>query len=207
VACRDGFFLGPRQVEARDGTDWETGQRLLINRSLEAAVFEHTHRGILSEGLAYDRCAVGVVTDLDGLEDLAGFYIDDADRLYNVVRTQIDVVLPSGTAVLNAADPRVVELAALCDGKVIFYGLDAELEAIAGHRASDERTVFLRGRHIVLASGLDEISEIPLDTLSPAKADKPDMVMAAVAAAWALDVKPELIGAGLRTFKANLKDH
>jgi cyanophycin synthetase len=34
------------------------------------------------------------------------------------------------------------------------------------------------------------------------------MVMAAVAAAWALDVKPELIGAGLRTFKANLSsDH
>jgi hypothetical protein len=27
-----------------------------------------------------------------------------------------------------------------------------------------------------------------------------------VAAAWALDVKPELIGAGLRTFKANLNN-
>ena len=192
------------QVEARDGSDWESGQRLLINRSLEAAVFEHTHRAILSEGLAYDRCTVGVVTDLDGLEDLAEFYIDDADKLYNVVRTQVDVVLPSGTAVLNAADPRVVEMASLCDGKVIFYGCDAQLPAIAEHRAADERTVFLRDRHIVLARGMDEVSEIALDTLNPVKAAKPDMVMAAVAAAWALDVKPELIGAGLRTFKANL---
>ncbi len=208
LACRDGFFLGPRQVETRDGSDWASGQRLLINRSLEAAVFEHSHRAILSEGLAYDRCTVGVVTDLDGQEELAEFYIDDAEKLYNVVRTQVDVILPTGTAVLNAADPRVVEMAALCDGQVIFYGPDAQLPAIAQHRQQGERTVFLRERHIVLAQGLDEISEIPLDTLSPNKAAKPDMVMAAVAAAWALDVKPELIGAGLRTFKANLtSDH
>ncbi len=204
LACRDGFFLGPRQVETRDGSGWETGQRLLINRTLEAAVFEHSHRAILTEGLAYDRCTVGVVTDLDGLEDLAEFYIDDADKLYNVVRTQVDVILPSGTAVLNAADPRVVEMAALCDGKVIFYGSDAQLPAIAQHRQQGERTVFLRDRHIVLALGLEDVSVVPLDTLNPAKAAKPDMVMAAVAAAWALDVKPELISAGLCTFKANL---
>jgi cyanophycin synthetase len=208
LACREGYFLGARQVDAKDSANWTTGQRLLINRSLEAAVFEHTHRAILSEGLAYDRCTVGVVTDLEGLDELGEFYIDDADKLYNVVRTQIDVILPSGTAVLNAADPRVVEMAALCDGQVIFYGPDAQLPAIAAHRQAGQRTVYLRDRHIVLALGLDEISEIALDTLNPAKAAKPEMVMAAVAAAWALDVKPELIGAGLRTFKANLSnDH
>jgi cyanophycin synthetase len=208
LACQEGYFLGDRQVDAKNSANWETGQRLLINRTLEAAVFEHTHRAILSEGLAYDRCTVGVVTDLDGLQDLGDYYIDDADKLYNVVRTQVDVILPTGTAVLNAADPRVVEMAALCDGKVIFYGLDAELPAIARHREACERTVYLRERHIVLARGKAEVSEIPLDTLTPSKAAKPEMVMAAAAAAWALDVKPELIGAGLRTFKANLSgDH
>lgn len=204
LACREGYFLGARQVDAKDSANWETGQRLLINRTLEAAVFEHTHQAILSEGLAYDRCTVGVVTDLDGLEALGEFYIDDADKLYNVVRTQVDVVLSTGTAVLNAADPRVVEMASLCDGHVIFYGPDAELPAISAHRAAGERTVYLRERHIVLAQGQEDISEIALDTLNPAKAAKPEMVMAAVAAAWALHVKPELIGAGLRTFKANL---
>jgi cyanophycin synthetase len=39
------------------------------------------------------------------------------DKLYNVLRTQVDVVLPSGAAVLNAADPQVVEMADLCDGE------------------------------------------------------------------------------------------
>ena len=208
LACRDGYFLGARQVETQDSANWATGQRLLINRSLDAAIFEHTHRAILAEGLAYDRCTVGVVTDLDGLEELADFHIDDADKLYKVVRTQIDVVLSTGTAVLNAADPRVVEMADLCDGQILFYGPDAQLPAIAAHRMADKRSVYLRERHIVLAQGQDEISEIALDTLNPAKAAKPDMVMAAVATAWALGVRPELIGAGLRTFKANLpNDH
>ncbi len=208
AACRDGFFLGARQVDARDSMHWAAGERLLINRTLEAAVFEHSPRTILAEGLAYDRCTVGVVTDLEGLADLADFYIDDADKLHNVVRTQVDVVLPQGTAVLNAADPRVVALAELCDGGVIFYGDDVALPALAAHRDAGQRTVFLRDRHIVLAQGTDEVSAIPLDSLNPAKAAKPAMVMAAVATAWALDIRPELIGAGLRTFKANLhNDH
>lgn len=204
LACRDGYFLGARQVDARDSANWATGERLLINRSLEAAVFEHTHKAILTEGLAYDRCSVGIVTDLDGHDQLADFHIHDEDQLFKVVRTQIDVVLPTGTAVLNAADTRVVALAELCDGQVIFYGLDAELPAIAAHRAAGHRTVYMRERHIILAQGQDEIGTIAIDTLTPAKAAKPEMVMAATAAAWALDIKPELIAAGLRTFRADL---
>ena len=151
LACRDGFYLGARQVDASDSTHWEGGQRLLINRSVEVAVFEHSSRMILSEGLAYDKCMVGVVTDVSGFEALTEFYIDDLDKLYNVVRTQVDVVLPQGTAVLNAADPQVVEMAHLCDGKVIFYGLDPQLEAITTHRASGERVLFVHDGHIVLA--------------------------------------------------------
>jgi cyanophycin synthetase len=146
-----------------------------------------------------------VVTDVSGHETLEEFYIDDVDKLYNVLRTQVDVILPSGTAVMNAADPKVVEMASLCDGKVIFYGIDPELEAIASHRASGERTVFIRNAHIVLTQGMEEIALIPLSSLKPAKAEKPEMVMAAVAAAWAVGVTPELIGAGLRTFESTPK--
>jgi len=205
LACQDGFYLGARQVDASDSTHWEGGQRLLINRSVEVAVFEHSSRMILSEGLAYDKCMVGVVTDVSGFEALAEFYIDNLDKLYNVVRTQVDVVLPQGTAVLNAADPQVVEMAHLCDGKVIFYGLDPQLEAITTHRASGERVLFVHNGHIVLAQGSEEIALIPLASMKQAKAEKPEMVMAAVAAAWALGLTPELIAAGLRTFESDPK--
>jgi cyanophycin synthetase len=200
LACSEGFYLDARQVSASDSANWEAGQRVLINRSVEAAVFENSSRMILGEGLAYDKCSVGVVTDVSGHEALADYYIDSPDRLYNVVRTQIDVILPHGTAVLNAADPQVVEMASLCDGRVIFYGLDPELEALVAHRAAGERVVFVRANHIVLACGMEEIALLPLSSLKPAKAEKPEMVMAAVAAAWALGITTELIAAGLRTF-------
>lgn len=200
LACGDGYFLDARQVESNDCVNWEAGQRLLINRAVEVAVFESSSRMILSEGLAYDKCTVGVVTDVSGFEHLSEFYIDDADKLYNVVRTQVDVIVPHGAAVLNAADPQVVEMAELCDGEVIFYGLSPQLGAIAAHRALGKRAVFLQNRQIVLCQGMEEVGSIALASLKPSKADQPDMVMAAVAAAWALGISTDLIGAGLRTF-------
>ena len=205
LACSEGLYLDSRQVVAANCANWEAGQRLLINRSVQAAVFENGSRMILSEGLAYDKCAVGVVTDVSGHEALGEFYIHEPDQVYNVLRTQVDVILPSGVAVLNAADPQVVEMADLCDGKVIFYGLDPELDVIAGHRAEGERFVFLRDSHVVLAEGTQETALLPLSSLKPAKAAQPECVLAAVAAAWALGIAPELIGAGLRTFESNPK--
>ncbi|MHB8948816.1 MAG: cyanophycin synthetase [Rhodoferax sp.] len=205
LACRDGFYLGARQVQADDSTHWEDAQRLLINRALDVAVFENDARMILSEGLAYDKCSVGVVTDVSGFETVTDFYIDDLDKLYNVLRTQVDVILPHGTAVLHAADPRVVEMAPLCDGEVIFYGLDPELDAIRTHRSEGGRVLFVQGAQIVLAHGMNEVAQISLAALKPAKSEKPDMVMAAVAAAWAAGVPPELIAAGLRAFESDPK--
>jgi cyanophycin synthetase len=205
LACSEGLYLDGRQIDSRDSAHWEPSQRVLINRSVQAAVFENSSRMILAEGLAYDRCAVGVVTDISSTQDLAEFDILDAEQAYKVARTQVDVVLPSGTAVLNAADAQVVELAELCDGKVIFYALDETTPAIQTHRSKGGRTVFLRAGEIVLAQGEQDISMIPLSTLKPAKAEKPEMVMAAIGAAWALDIPVELIGAGLRTFESTPK--
>ncbi len=205
LACSEGLYLDGRQVVATDCAHWDAGQRLLINRSVQAAVFENPSRTILAEGLAYDKCTVGVVTDVSWQEELSAFDILDAEQTYKVTRTQVDVVLPSGTAVLNAADPQVVEMAELCDGKVIFYGLDPQQAAIAEHRGKGERVVFVRDQQIVLAQGTEEMALLPLSSLNPVKAAQPELVMAAVAAAWALNIPPELIGAGLRTFESNPK--
>jgi cyanophycin synthetase len=205
LACTEGLYLDGRQVVSTDCANAQAGLRLLINRSVQAAVFENSSRMILSEGLAYDKCSVGVVTDISWHASLHEFDILDAEQTYKVARTQVDVILPTGTAVLNSGDPQVVELAALCDGKVIFYGLDAEQATMSQHRASGERVVFVRNGHIVLAHGAAEPASFALSSLKPAKASQPEMVMAAVAAAWALNIAPELIGAGLRTFESNPK--
>jgi cyanophycin synthetase len=178
---------------------WDAGQRLLINRSVQAAVFESHARMILAEGLAYDKCSVGVVTDIEGHHGFDDFHINDADAMANVVRTQVDVILPDGVAVLNAADPAVVELARLCDGSVIFYAQDPDLAAIGAHRAAGLRTVILREGKISLAQGSVETVVLSVSALAPELAAHPDSLLAAAAAAWALGIPEELISAGLRT--------
>jgi cyanophycin synthetase len=205
LACSEGLYLDGRQVDAKDSAHWEAGQRLLINRNVQAAVFENGSRVILGEGLSYDKCTVGVVTDVGWQEDLKDFDILNAEQTFKVTRTQVDVILPSGTAVLNAEDPQTAELAELCDGKVIFYGLDPMQEIMAKHRESGERVVFVRDGLIVMAQGDEALALLPLASLKPAKASNPELVMAAVAAAWAMQISPELIGAGLRTFESSPK--
>ncbi|MYM85715.1 cyanophycin synthetase [Rugamonas sp. FT82W] len=200
LSCADGLFVNGRLLP-RDGfSDWESGERLLLNKNVEAGVFEASARMILTEGLAYDKCAVGVVTDVSDFEDVAEFHIASLDKLYGVLRTQVDVILPSGVAVLNAADPQVVDMADLCDGDVMFYGVDEHLAAIAAHRQDGKRVVFQRAERIVLAQGHEDIASLPLSPLVP-----PEAVLAAIAAGWALGLTPDLIGAGLRTFEANPK--
>jgi cyanophycin synthetase len=205
LACSEGLYLDGRRVDAANCAHWEAGQRILMNRSVQAAVFENASAQILGEGLAYDKCTVGVVTDVTWQEPLAHFDILDAEQTFKAARTQVDVVLPSGCAVLNAADPQAVEMAELCDGRVIFYGLDAQHAPLATHRSAGERVVYLHDGAIVLAQGDTVRASLPLSALKPAKASQPEMVMAAVAAAWALDIPVELIDAGLRTFESSPK--
>jgi len=204
VVSGQGMYLDNRQVVAGDCIKWETGQRLLINRTLTAAVFESHARMILTEGLAYDKCQVGIVTDMEGMDSLglAELHIRDGDDMANVIRTQVDVILPDGVAVLNADNAQVAELAELCDGKVIFYALDPDNEVVARHRACGERSVFMRDDAIVIADGATETVLLALSALKTATARYPASLLAAVAAAWALDVTPELLTAGLRAFDA-----
>jgi cyanophycin synthetase len=118
----------------------------------------------------------------------------------------VDVVLDHGAAVLNAAEAQVAALAPLCDGSVVLYAQDPHLPAIVAHRAHADagRAVFVKNDRVVLATGhaehvLGRLSEltfgrnaVPPDT---------DTLLAAIATAWALDISPDLIGAGIKTFE------
>jgi cyanophycin synthetase len=204
LACGDGLYLKQRRVEKNDCANWESAQRILINRAVQAAVIENGSRAILSEGLAYDRCQVGVVTNIDSEDSLPGFYINDAEQMCKVMRTQVDVVLRDGTAVLNAADKRVAELAPLCDGEVIFFSIAPQTPALTEHREQGGRAVFVRDGRIVLATGMEESAVIELKGVPYPGPEKRSLVteniLAAVGAAWALGVPAELISAGIESF-------
>ncbi|NOZ17863.1 MAG: cyanophycin synthetase [Betaproteobacteria bacterium] len=213
LGCSDGLYLDHRQVEGTARSDraaWDACHRILMNRAVEAAVFESDSGMILSQGLPYDRCQVGVVTNFDKPDHLGDFYVEDEDRMYSVLRTQIDVVLKTGVGVLNAADARLVEMAELCDGEVIFFALSGDLPAIAAHRAEGKRAVFVRDGKVVLATGQTEVALADVSAIPLAYAGRVpfqvENVLAAVATGWALGISHELIRAGIVTFDVGQVD-
>jgi cyanophycin synthetase len=191
-------------VEPGDCGTWQRGTRLLMNRAVEAAVLENRAEVILSQGLAYDRCQVGVVTGIEPELHYGSCHIGEPGQVLQVFRTQVDVVLPGGVAVLHAADPMVVEMAPFCDGGVIFFAVDAGLPVLTAHCAQGGRAVYVREDQLILASGTDEspllpVSEIPYLTEDDA-GRRLESVLAAVSAAWALDIALHVIRTGAKTF-------
>lgn len=207
MANEEGVHLNGRKVPRGPLSEWESGQRLLLNKNVEAAVFANGNRMVLTEGYAYDKCLVGVVTDAQGHGELGEFYISEEAQMFNVLRTQVDVVLPEGAAVLNAADAQVAEMAELCDGSVIFYGMDEQVPAIAAHLKDGKRAVFLRADGYVMADGADVVATLPLNCLPESEAGCTEAVLAAIGIGWALGLAPDLIGAALRTFEWNTKNN
>lgn len=206
LACSDGLYFGRRHAQKTDGANWEAGHRVLMNRAVHAAVIENGSRSILTDGLAYERCQIGVVTNIDETDLLPELYIDDADQLIKVFRTQVDIILPDGAAVLNADDALVADLAPLCDGEVIFFSLNADVSVLAEHRTAGGRAVFLRDAQIVLSVGWPEIvlTELPAVPLAVSASAGYNIynVLAAVASAWALNIPLDLIRAGIEAFDA-----
>ena len=204
LTCSDGLFIDSRRSEAGDCAHWEAARRVLMNRAIEAAVFENGSDAILVDGLAYDRCQVGIVTNMDVARHTGRFYVDTPEQVFTVLRTQIDLVLPGGAAVLNAAEPQLVEMAKLCDGEVIFFASDPELPALVSHIEQGRRAVIVRYGQVMLAdsegeAALTRLGDIPL-TEDGKNREQIENVLAAIAAAWALGITPDVMRIGVETF-------
>jgi cyanophycin synthetase len=110
---------------------------------------------------------------------------------------------------LNAADPRVAALAPLCDGAVILYASDPQAAALQPHQAAGGKSVVVRQDRVVLANGSSESFMPGLGRLTIWRATHAgvsiDSLLAAVAAAWAMNIPLGLIGAGAEAFEADLQ--
>jgi cyanophycin synthetase len=204
LACSKGAFFNQRLQTAGNCANWTSANRILLNRQVEAAVFENDSRTILNEGLAYDRCTVGIVTSLDPNDTVPECAIVEPEHIYNVMRTQVDLVLPTGAAILNADDEAVAKMAELSDGEVIFISKYGQNETTQKHLAEGGKAIFTENEQIVLAQGSDKIvltniSSIPL-LQSSSKAHALENVLAAVGSAWALHIPKDIIVAGLQTY-------
>ncbi len=206
LACKDGLYMDQQHLGKTDSRGFDASERLLINRALDAAVFETTPAHILDEGLAYDRCLVGVVTNMPDTHTalIEKHDIQTPEQMRTVVRTQVDLVLPEGAAVLNADEEAVTTLAELSDGEVVYYAKSQDNATLMAHLQQGGRAVFCKDGHVTLARGDQETQLFHLDLELIARLLKNGLqistLLAAVATAWSLDIAPLLIRAGLKNF-------
>jgi cyanophycin synthetase len=199
----DGVYIENQRIDTGDCSGPKSARNVLLHPDVDAAVFETARGGVLREGLAFDRCDVAVVTNI-GIGDHLGLsYIHTVDDLAVVKRVVVQNVAPSGTAVLNAADPMVVKMASACQGAVTFFTSDCHHPVMATHRAKGQRVVYLDGKEIVAAEGIMEqriaLTDVPL-TRDGSIGFQTENAMAAIGAAWALGIDWKVIRAGVASF-------
>lgn len=174
----------------------------MLNRQVDVAIIENDNRGILNDGLPYERCTIGVVTNLDPTDNAPECAIHDVEDIFKVMRSQIDVVLPSGVGILNADDAEVADMARLCDGEVIFFSRYGDAASLTEHLEKGGRAVYSRDGEIVLARGKDTQSLMSLHSipLLQLRNDALESILAAVAVGVAMNLSREIMSTGIQTF-------
>ncbi|WP_447918526.1 cyanophycin synthetase [Achromobacter aegrifaciens] len=199
----DGVYVDNLRIDTGDCSGPRSARSVLMHPDVDAAVFETARGGILREGLAFDRCNVAIVTNI-GMGDHLGLgYISTVEDLAVVKRVIVQHVHPTGTAVLNAADPIVADMAASCPGSITYFAEDRNHPVLATHRAQGLRCVYCDGDSIVTVQGAVEtrypLASIPL-TRNGTITFQVENAMASIAAAWALGLDTDIIRRGLATF-------
>lgn len=199
----DGVYVNGRQTDSGDCSGPRSARNVLMHPDVDAAVFETARGGVLREGLGFDRCAVAVVTNIGAGDHLGLNYITTVEDLAVLKRVIVQNVAESGYAVLNATDPNVAAMAAVCPGQVIFFAADRTHALMATHRAQGRRVVYVEDGAIVAAEGSWRerlpLAEVPL-TRGGAIGFQVENAMAAVAAAWGVGLSWDAVRRGLASF-------
>jgi cyanophycin synthetase len=208
MTCTDGIYIDSRRIDTGDCSGPRSARAVLMNPTVEAAVFETARGGILREGLAFDCCDVAVVTNIGEGDHLGLNEVHTVETLAKVKRCIVDVVPPDGTSVLNANDPHCVAMEPYSAGKICYFALDGNHPVIVRHRKTGGQALFVRDNMIIVAEGSREEAFLSLNRVPLTRGGKVSFhvenTLAAVAAAIALKVPADVIRARAETFAADM---
>jgi cyanophycin synthetase len=177
---------------------------VLNHPRVEVAVLETARGGILRKGLGFDRCSVGVVTNISP-DHIGQGGIDTVEDLARVKRVVIESVARDGTAVLNADDPLVAEMRSAHDGKKVYFSVEpVNNPLVREHLARGGTCVLVEDGRIVIATGtrrspVAELEHVPF-THGGRFGFQVQNALAATAAAWASGLSVGVIAETLRRF-------
>src|SRR3954470_19785723 len=123
MTTTEGTYIDGERIIKGDCSGPQSARAVLLHPRVEAAVLETARGGILREGLAFDSCAVGVVTNVSA-DHLGLKGVNTVEELARVKQVVVENVHRSGAAILNAEDRLTAQMAAACSGRVVYFAID-----------------------------------------------------------------------------------
>lgn len=207
MTTTEGIYFNQECQMAGDCSGPLSAKMVLQDNKVEVAVLETARGGIVKAGIGFDRCDVGIVTNIsedhlgqDGIETL-----EDLVYIKSLVLELADVC---GTAVINADDVFAPKLAARVQAQIVYFSMTENNIVVRRHLGAGGKAVFMKQDKIYLACGnqakvILNAKDIPV-TLGGAAKHNIQNALAAIAASFGYGVDVEYIQKGLTSFVDNV---
>lgn len=123
-----GVYIDRERVRQADASGPRSARMVLSDPTVDVAVLECARGGILREGLAFDRCDVGCVLNVQP-DHLGLKGVETLEDLAKVKSVVAETVGRRGLSVLNADDPLTLRMARHAGGRVCWFSMRGGREA------------------------------------------------------------------------------
>lgn len=204
LTTTDGIYINDKLIGKGDFTGPKSSEIILTDPTVDFAVLECARGGMLRSGLAFDKCDVGIVTNV-AADHLGIKGINTVEDMARVKAVVPKTVKEDGYAVLNAEDDLVYKMHEEVRCHVALFALDENNERFREHIDKGGIGATIHDGHVTLMVGnnpvsIEHVENIPLTM----KGKAPFMiqnVLAAVLAAHASGLDLELVREALRKFR------
>ncbi len=199
----DGIYVHNTLLMKGDTTGPFSAEFILKDPTVEVAVLETARGGILRSGLGFNKCDIGVVTNIQ--EDHLGISdIHDLDDLTRVKSVVIGAVKRNGWAVLNADNEYCLKIGEKADCNVTYFSMDEQNPVIKEHCKKGGIAAIYENGYVTIKKGdwkirVEKATHIPL-TFNGTVNFMIQNVLAATLTTFLWGYKTEDIRTSLETF-------
>lgn len=209
-----GVYVNDERVLEADASGPKSARMVLRDPTVDLAVLETARGGMLREGLAFDRCDVGVVLNVTA-DHLGLKGVETLEDLALVKSIVTEAVSRRGVSVLNGDDPLTLRMAKHAGGRIAYFTLSGGFEDLSSflqkHVAEGgllaAREASVRGGELVLYDKGRRIPVIHADeipaTLNGMARFNVANALAALAAGHGLGASPAQMAKALRAFTSS----
>lgn len=148
----DGIYIQNRLLMAGDCTGPSSAEFVLKDPTVDFAVLECARGGLLRAGLGFEKCDIGIVTNVES-DHLGLNGIHTIEQLARVKAVIPEAVSAEGHAILNADDDLVYEMRKNVKCNVALFSLDEKSPRIVQHMKSGGLSAVYENGFITICKG------------------------------------------------------